>query len=445
MTIHKKIKLLDLSIIILFVILAVAAIQPLQEANANFFPNPGPDLQRIYIRNDGTIEPATAPIEKTGNLYKLTNSIALRTIEIQRDNIILDGSDYLIRGNESWVGSAPRSQDAGNNGIIVVGRNNVTLTHLTIEKCTTGVRIANSLHISIIGNMFTNETAYMDASLGVAIKDSSQVIIENNNFSSIQGSAIICNGTNNIIRGNTIIDVTGGIDGSIHIEGSSNVISDNKIEGSLPITLDKADSNIIARNNITGPAYKGSEGIALFRDCSNNLIFGNKITGFVNQAIRTVFSCSNNTIYGNYMANNGFAIALQEGAVNNTFYGNTLTANSCKIHIDNGVEGNKWDNGTIGNYWADYNGTDGNRDGIGDAPYIVNGYKWDTKVDGFVSFVSGKDNYPLMAPYDIEDGIVVLPKTEPVLVAFAAVVVTVVVGAGVFVYFKKRKRGLVAT
>ena len=37
-----------------------------------------------------------------------------------------------------------------------------------------------------------------------------------------------------------------------------------------------------------------------------------------------------------------------------------------KIGIDDGVEGTLWDNGTIGNYWGDYNGTDNNNDGIGD-------------------------------------------------------------------------------
>jgi parallel beta-helix repeat protein len=194
----------------------------------------------------------------------------------------------------------------------------------------------------------------------------------------------------------------------VKIVGSSNVISENTIQCILPIEMDDANSNIISLNKISGPAngadgdpYTGGEGIALFRWCYNNLIFGNNLTGFGGQAIRTVFSCSNNTFYGNYFENNEFAIALQEGAVNNTFYGNTFRKDSCKIAIVNGVEGTSWDNGTMGNYWGDYDGTDSNSDGIGDSPYIVYGYKWDTNIDGFVSFVSGQDNYPLMEPYII--------------------------------------------
>jgi hypothetical protein len=44
---------------------------------------------------------------------------------------------------------------------------------------------------------------------------------------------------------------------------------------------------------------------------------------------------------------------------------------------------NFWDNGSEGNYWSNYNGTDANRDGIGDTPYIIE--------------VNSTDRYPLMS------------------------------------------------
>ena len=95
-------------------------------SEANFFPDPGPDLPRIYIRSDGSVEPATAPIERIGNIYKLTGNIILYTIEIQRDNIVLDGAGYTIQGNASRI----KGYDDGNNGIIITGRKNVTITRL---------------------------------------------------------------------------------------------------------------------------------------------------------------------------------------------------------------------------------------------------------------------------------------------------------------------------
>jgi len=414
---------------------ALAGSQLVHFSSANFFPDPGPDLPRIYIRSDGSVEPATAPIERTGNLYKLTDNIVLYTIEIQRDNIVLDGAGHTIQGNASRI----KGYDDGNNGVIVAGRNNVTITRLNFEHGDTGVRISNSSHINIAGNTFIN-----GITMGIVTKDSSFVLIESNNFTSISGPAILCNGTANTIRGNSLTDGVRGID----LEGSSNLISDNEIEVVLPIIMDRSDSNIIARNKISGPAhwadrdqFTGNEGIALFRDCSNNIIFANNLTGFINQAIRLTDG-TNNTVCGNYFAKNTYAVSLGGfgDPADNMFYGNTFTADSCKVHINN-AEGTFWDNGTIGNYWGDYNGTDSNRDGIGDAPYTVEGYKWDNDAGGDVSFVSGQDNYPLMEPYDIEHDTVVLPPAQPfaaVLVAAASVAAVIVV-AGLLVYSKREK------
>jgi hypothetical protein len=339
-----KLPVLTLIVFLLFAFSFVG----LNFVQGNFFPDPGPDLPRIYIRSDGNVEPATAPIERTGNLYKLTGDIVLSTLEIQRGNIVLDGSGFLVLGNGSWLGSAPYWRDAGNNGVIIAEQTNVTIIRLAVEQCTTGIRVVNSSNINIIYNAFTNESSYSGDSTGIVIKDSSNVLIENNLFSSFTGSAIACNGTSNIIRANTILDIGTNIDGSIALEGSSNVVSENSIKVDIPISLERATSNIISWNNLSGPTPSpesasqtqnrtGNEAIVLNSQCSNNLIFGNNITGFCNQAICLIFNCSNNTFCGNYLANNGFAAAIPESAVDNLFYGNTFAADSCRWLIDDGL------------------------------------------------------------------------------------------------------------
>ena len=112
---------------------------------------------------------------------------------------------------------------------------------------------------------------------------------------------------------------------------------------------------------------------------SNNTIYQN----FVSNCSKAInLKGDNNTIYQNEFLLNGYGI-YSEGNGNaifhNNFINNTINA------YDNGS--NLWDNGSNGNYWSDYNGSDNNSDGIGDLPYQIN--------------KSASDNYPLMNPYDV--------------------------------------------
>jgi hypothetical protein len=49
---------------------------------------------------------------------------------------------------------------------------------------------------------------------------------------------------------------------------------------------------------------------------------------------------------------------------------------------------NIWDDGSIGNYWSDYDGRDDNGDGVGDSPYIID--------------ENNRDKYPLIKKLEEE-------------------------------------------
>lgn len=417
---HKPVTLLSLMVFLLLI-----GAQPIATSSVIVgFPDPGPDLPRIYITDNGDVTPETAPIARSGDTYKLTDNIVLQTIVIQRDNIVLDGSGYMIQGNASWMGLAPRMRDYGNNGVIITGQHHVNLTNLKFQSYSSGVRISGSSNINIFDNLFTKGTSMMDSSMGIVIEGSSHVLMENNNFTDT-ALAIAVNGTYITIKNNLLRNVLDYMEGSIYLEGSYNRIEDNILESSSSIILANANHSTIQNNSLNGP----SEGLFLISQCTNNLFAKNNFTGYSN-AIRMNIG-RNNVFYSNSFKDNGFALEISGWgtpiSADNLFYGNIFTANSTKIRI-NDVTGTRWDNGSIGNYWADYCGQDSNMDGIGDTPYTVTAYKWSNEAKDDINFTVGADNYPLTQPYIVATtGSVAFPVSifplAPLAIGIAAVVI----------------------
>ena len=159
-----------------------------------------------------------------------------------------------------------------------------------------------------------------------------------------------------------------------------------------------------------------------------------------------------NLFYLNKFVNNTYIFnTLNETSLKNTFATLNLTKlpqtniSPLRWHmIPNGWEAiypdnPKFDNGTFGNYWSDYSGTDANHDGVGDTPYIIGG--------------NLQDRYPLMAPFNISSARLELPEkpspasspqeTEPQQMPFPTAIAAtsgaaVAAALGLIHYFKKR-------
>jgi parallel beta-helix repeat protein len=146
------------------------------------------------------------------------------------------------------------------------------------------------------------------------------------------------------------------------------------------IYIVNSPNNTICGNNMN------SAGIGLYNSAGNS-IFDNNIIGNGAWGISIGYYSSNNTIYGNNLTNNFSGIAIDSSSTNNMIYHNNFMNNYTQVDVSGATA--FWDNGSEGNYWSDYNGTDNNQDGIGDTPYLID--------------ANNVDHYPLMAQYVIPE------------------------------------------
>ena len=171
---------------------------------------------------------------------------------------------------------------------------------------------------------------------------------------------------NNTIYGNTIILNYKGI--VIDDSSNSNNVYRNNItlNGSdAGVTISYSNFNSIHNNIMDNNSY----GVALM-EAEYNTIFSNDIIGNTNGGVCQGYASSNNLVYLNNLINN-----LPNAVVDNDWDGSTWH--------------NVWDNGSVGNYWSDYqinypNSTEGNSLGIWNTPYFIHG--------------KNSDYYPLMEP-----------------------------------------------
>jgi parallel beta-helix repeat protein len=143
------------------------------------------------------------------------------------------------------------------------------------------------------------------------------------------------------------------------------------------IYVDYGGSNIIIGNNVLNNYHA-----LAFLESNNNIVTQNNFTnnnnpvGIVGSVGAVMFwGSSNNLVY------------------HNNFIGNISPAGIASF--DSPSSGNAWDNGKEGNYWDDYNGTDADGDGIGDASYEIY-----TKNTGGALYPRNTDRYPLINPFN---------------------------------------------
>jgi parallel beta-helix repeat protein len=319
------------------------------------------------------------------------------------ENIIINKSINLVGENRETT--IIDGRELGN--IVFINQSYASITNFTIINSKddfdagdlitkNGIFLYEAQYCRIYNN---NINSYLYS--GISLYGNKN-IIENNNISVIVFGIIIDSSRNNI-RNNTIISTGTGIRivkklfsynnvsnnminncrSGIALGSSYNHILDNFINNSNYGCSISYDSNY---NYISGNTFSNSNiGMNIYESKKNNVI--NNVFSNNNISIDIDWDSQDNIIKKNNISNSKIGIVLNSSLRIKVFHNNFI--NNVIQALDY-TDSNLWNETypTGGNYWSDYNGTDANGDGIGDAPYIID--------------EDSQDNYPLMEPWDIE-------------------------------------------
>jgi nitrous oxidase accessory protein len=246
-----------------------------------------------------------------------------------------------------------------------------------------GVYVENPVvnkSVSLVGE--NRDTAVIDVTSGLKVESNKVTLTGFTIYNGWRGISL--SGNQCSISGNKITDATNGI---VLFGCENNSITENTFKSiglSSAIQLNFANRNFVDKNYIDSCV----EGIQIWQHSNNNTVSENTITNIKATAIGFQYS-NYNTINRNNISYSDLGTSIYGSSwntisYNNYFYNKVQFNADEQYYLTFGY--NRSINTIISNYWSDYNGTDSNKDGIGDKPYIIDEYNNDVN--------------PLMLPID---------------------------------------------
>jgi parallel beta-helix repeat protein len=323
-----------------YYIIKTESSSPLPSTSPSLGHVPVLEFPSTSIRDDGNIDPPSAPIQRNGNVYTFTGDLK-GTLVVNRDDVVIDGAGYSLQGNGTAGDLLIR---VSQTGIDLTGQTDVTIKNLLIHSFNTGIYLDCSNYATILGNdIRRNFYGIFDTASAFA------TILENKITFNEAGIFLSTLSSNSNITLNNIVE---NVDSGIFLNYTvGNVIFDN---------------NISYNGNGGGIGFSGIESSF----CVNTVIVGNVLEG---NRYGITIDGSDIIVAGNNVTNS--TIGVEVGDIpGHLFYMNNF--NNTFINHVRGEGSNSWDNGTVGNYWGDYltrypDAKEIDGSGIGDTPYVM--------------------------------------------------------------------------
>jgi parallel beta-helix repeat protein len=330
----------------------------------------------IHIKADGEVDPSYVPISRFSNYYRLEDNIS-GSIIVERSNVVIDGAEHFLLGSQQGSGiylSKVSNITVENlkirnfeSGIFLYESNNLCFAECLSNENLWGLRVVSSSYLVVLdcnisGNGF-----------GIVLQNCSEIDILNSSImqNSYHGIFSYLSSFNSI-RDNNIWGNYRGIylDFSSNNEVVNNSIIDNFYKG---VRIAYADSNLVSGNNISGSQYG-----FWFYESSFNTFFRNYLTFNGNDDLLLELDCNSNSIFENVVSNSEVGLFIDSSS-DNVFLHNNFLDNDENVVMKYQNYSNVWDDGVEGNFWDDYAGGDSDRNGVGDADYVIDSENFDTR------------------------------------------------------------------
>lgn len=240
----------------------------------------------IVIREDGSITPVGAPIDRDGETYKITDNIQ-SGVRVYRSNSIIDGNGHMIH-------------EVDGTGISVQA-DNVTIKDLKVTRCHNGIGLVGGSRHTVVDN-----TLEENSQTGILVDHSDGNNLLNNTADHCEQGIVVRASSGTVLSGNTA-----------------------RYNAKAGLRLDQCSGSVLTDNVAADNSYDG----IIVSDSWDLKLIRNSVTANPARGIALLGS-SGNTIIGTDGEGNGLAIVVNESH-HNTVVDNKLVRNSNGIEVMN--------------------------------------------------------------------------------------------------------------